>query len=275
MRLFGFAFAGKETDLETGLSYFGARYYDSELLTGWLSIDPMSDKYPSLSPYNYCANNPVKLIDPNGMSLKIPDKETPDHTQSKADIVNLVNKKNRNRVIVTDDGSISIDLSGLSGKAITKMFKKDKGIALLDELILSDKEFYYECSDYQTLNENSKQSIEDDPNGVVNASDGGLDSMDGYACVPRKGYNGHVVLAKSGHWYNKNRSTGRLEQKISIKRSILYHELKENYYRTECGYDYNGNSSNNNQGAHSRAVRDEGVTFGNTHPGKFEIYEFL
>jgi hypothetical protein len=31
-----------------------------------ITFDPMSDKYPSLSPYNYCANNPVKLVDPNG-----------------------------------------------------------------------------------------------------------------------------------------------------------------------------------------------------------------
>ena len=32
----------------------------------WLSVDPMSDKYPSMSPYNYCANNPVILVDPDG-----------------------------------------------------------------------------------------------------------------------------------------------------------------------------------------------------------------
>ena len=32
----------------------------------WLSVDPMSDKNPSISPYAYCAWNPVKLIDPDG-----------------------------------------------------------------------------------------------------------------------------------------------------------------------------------------------------------------
>ena len=57
---------GKERDSETGFSYFGARYYDSDILTGWLSVDPMADKYPSLSPYAYCAWNPIRLVDPNG-----------------------------------------------------------------------------------------------------------------------------------------------------------------------------------------------------------------
>ena len=58
-------FSAKEKDSETGLSYFGSRYYSSDLSI-WLSVDPMSDKYPSLSPYTYCANNPIKLVDPNG-----------------------------------------------------------------------------------------------------------------------------------------------------------------------------------------------------------------
>ena len=60
------SFTGKERDSETGFSYFGARYYDSDLMTGWLSVDPLADKYPSLSPYAYCANNPVRLVDPDG-----------------------------------------------------------------------------------------------------------------------------------------------------------------------------------------------------------------
>ena len=66
------AFASKERDAETGLSYFGSRYYSSDLSI-WLSVDPMVDKYPSLSPYVYCANNPVKLVDPNGEESIDPD----------------------------------------------------------------------------------------------------------------------------------------------------------------------------------------------------------
>ena len=66
MRFYPFVFTGKERDEETGYGYFGARYMDHELTTMWLSVDPMADKYPSISPYAYCAWNPVKLVDPEG-----------------------------------------------------------------------------------------------------------------------------------------------------------------------------------------------------------------
>ena len=62
-------FTGKERDEETGFGYFGARYMDYELMTMWLSVDPMADKYPSISPYAYCAWNPVKLVDPDGRMI--------------------------------------------------------------------------------------------------------------------------------------------------------------------------------------------------------------
>ena len=66
MQLYSFVFTGKERDEETGYGYFGARYMDHELMTMWLSVDPMADKYPSISPYNYCMWNPIKLVDPDG-----------------------------------------------------------------------------------------------------------------------------------------------------------------------------------------------------------------
>ena len=60
------SFTGKEKDAETGYGYFGARYMDHELMTMWLSVDPLADKYPQISSYNYCMWNPVKLVDLDG-----------------------------------------------------------------------------------------------------------------------------------------------------------------------------------------------------------------
>ncbi len=56
------------TTLITG---FGARYYDSDISV-WLSVDPLADKYPSMSPFMYVLGNPIALIDPNGMASKPP-----------------------------------------------------------------------------------------------------------------------------------------------------------------------------------------------------------
>ena len=61
-----FTFTGKEKDYESGYHYFGARYYDSEALTGWLSVDPETDESPHISAYNYCNSNPVITKDPDG-----------------------------------------------------------------------------------------------------------------------------------------------------------------------------------------------------------------
>ena len=60
------SFTGKEKNYETGYGYFEARSMDHELMTMWLSVDPMADKYPRLSPYAYCAWNPIRLIDEDG-----------------------------------------------------------------------------------------------------------------------------------------------------------------------------------------------------------------
>ena len=62
-----YLFNGKELDDETGLYYYGARYYDPKLSV-WNSIDPLCEKYYSISPYAYCGNNPVIFIDPSGES---------------------------------------------------------------------------------------------------------------------------------------------------------------------------------------------------------------
>jgi len=70
-----YKFNSKEKDEETGMYYYEARYYTPEVSV-WLSVDPMSDKYPGLSPFSYCANNPVMLVDPDGKRIFAVNDET-------------------------------------------------------------------------------------------------------------------------------------------------------------------------------------------------------
>ncbi len=70
-----YKFSGKEKDEETSYSYFGARYYMSDVSV-WLSVDPMRDKYPYQSPFSYVGNRPVMVIDPKGEDEWDVDKAT-------------------------------------------------------------------------------------------------------------------------------------------------------------------------------------------------------
>jgi len=63
-----YKFNGKELDEETGLYYYGARYYDPRVSI-WLSVDPLAEEYPNIGGYTYCANNPINIIDPDGRFL--------------------------------------------------------------------------------------------------------------------------------------------------------------------------------------------------------------
>lgn len=63
-----YGFNGKENDNETGTIDFGARSYDARI-GRWLSLDPLQSKYPDLSPYNFCNNNPIMLVDPDGQKI--------------------------------------------------------------------------------------------------------------------------------------------------------------------------------------------------------------
>ena len=63
-----YKYNGKELDLMHGLNTYdyGARQHDP-ILCRWDRIDPLCEKYYNVSPYNYCHNNPIIMIDPNGM----------------------------------------------------------------------------------------------------------------------------------------------------------------------------------------------------------------
>ena len=62
-----YKYNGKELDAKKGLNWYdyGARHYDATL-GRWHAVDPLAEKYYSVSPYNYCMNNPMNAIDPDG-----------------------------------------------------------------------------------------------------------------------------------------------------------------------------------------------------------------
>ena len=61
-----YLFNAKEFDEETGMYYYGARYYDPRLSL-WMSTDPMQEKYPNTSGYNYANQNPIVFVDVIGL----------------------------------------------------------------------------------------------------------------------------------------------------------------------------------------------------------------
>ena len=76
-----YLFNAKEFDEETGLYYYGARYYDPRVSL-WISTDPYEDKYPFVNSYCYVLNNPIKLIDPNGKDVYIWYKDKNGHDRT-------------------------------------------------------------------------------------------------------------------------------------------------------------------------------------------------
>jgi RHS repeat-associated protein len=58
-------FNGKELDEETGLYYYGARYYDPRI-SMWYGVDQLADDAPGWSPYRAFFCNPIRYIDPDG-----------------------------------------------------------------------------------------------------------------------------------------------------------------------------------------------------------------
>ncbi|MCC5919027.1 MAG: RHS repeat-associated core domain-containing protein, partial [Cryomorphaceae bacterium] len=64
-----YQYVGKERDGESGLYYYGARYY-ADWLCRFVSVDPLKDDYPYYTTYQYAGNKPITSIDVDGLEAE-------------------------------------------------------------------------------------------------------------------------------------------------------------------------------------------------------------
>ena len=118
-----YKYGGKELERQHGLNQydFGARWYDPAR-PGTTTMDPLCERRPWESPYLWCAGNPVKFIDPDGLN--------PVYNQSGTYLGNTTEGFTGQVLIYT--GSTDFDVSKYSSDQIINL---DDNITLtMDEL---------------------------------------------------------------------------------------------------------------------------------------------
>ncbi len=129
-----YKYGGKEYDTFGGadLYDFHARYHAPS--TGrFMTVDPMAEKYPGLSPYIYCAGNPIAYIDPDGMQIFV----------NIDDMIYYYREIEKGRYgFVDEDGNEyegDDDFIKSLGNALSKLQSKSVGKWLVDSLISDDR----------------------------------------------------------------------------------------------------------------------------------------
>ncbi len=114
-----YLFNAKEFDEETGMYYYGARYYEPRVSI-WISSDPLQEKYPNFTTYCFVSNNPIRFVDRFGLEgddsqtildnviSLLPDKVGKD-LRTVIDGITKNDKDILSRIAIGFERSISID----------------------------------------------------------------------------------------------------------------------------------------------------------------------
>src|SRR5690606_38134047 len=109
-------------DKETGMYYYGARYYDPRISI-FISVDPLAEQ--TMESYLYTGNNPIMFTDPTGMSAESceidpPKKEKPKSTPLQQATLNVGKKYLSSGIAMATD---PIGTAKTIGGSLAKEFK--------------------------------------------------------------------------------------------------------------------------------------------------------
>ncbi|MDR1792231.1 MAG: hypothetical protein LBR36_02130 [Bacteroidales bacterium] len=103
-----FKFNGKELDEENGMYYFEARYQSTPV---FISRDILFEEKPFMSPYSYCRNNPLNMVDPSGndeYEFNKKGKLLRTKENDKADVVRIVETDRKGNIKQDKNGNTKI-----------------------------------------------------------------------------------------------------------------------------------------------------------------------
>ena len=134
-----YRFSGKEEQGFAGVPWqdFGARMYDPDLAR-WTTPDPLAEKYPGISPYVYCNDNPVNIVDTDGEAIGF----VMDVISVGCGVYNLVNnlKSGNTKAAWGDVAGIGLDLvcaviPGVTINAGTAKTLAKSSAEIIDEVV--------------------------------------------------------------------------------------------------------------------------------------------
>ena len=128
-----YLFNAKEFDEETGMYYYGARYYEPKLSL-WMSVDPLEEKYYNSSSYAYCNNNPIRFIDPDGRIVIASDEN------AKRNIINTLSDAEAKYVQFDKNGV-------LNHRLLSKYEGSSDNFSALKTLLESSTNYLFNVSD--------------------------------------------------------------------------------------------------------------------------------
>ena len=214
----------------------------------WLSVDPATKKYPSMSPYSAFGGSPILITDKKGDILTIGNEKS---DLSLADMQSLVPKEYQGMIKVVNKNTIIFE--GYDN--LPENIKNYEGVSLLNNMITSQKVYKYTAGNTIKVRDsgtNQSGIVVYDPTGPkANVADLAIQN---YSITPKwaeekgdesykpeEGVDGSVRIPQ-GDFSVENQFTNTT---MKVDRPVLvFHELKENFLRTETtqkqitGYSY-------------------------------------